>query len=193
MGCDLGYSRDITLLLNSACRGNADAVHELFPIVYDAMRALAYRHMQAERPDHTLQPTALAHEAYLKLVGQREVDWKSRAQFFALSAQAMRRILVDYARRHGAEKRGGDRERVPMDVVDERDLTRRSTYVLSVDEALRRLAQLDPRASTVVELRFFGGLSIEETAEVLGVAPRTVKRDWRMARAWLARAFDDGS
>lgn len=182
--------RDITILLNDACRGNDEAVNRLLPLVYDELRALAARHMQAERSDHTLQPTALAHEAYIRLVGQRQVDWKSRAQFFALSAQAMRRILVDHARRHDSEKRGGGRQRVTLDVAEGADIAQRSLYVLTVDDALNRLATFDVRAARVVELRFFGGLSVDEAAEVMGLSVRTVKRDWMVAKAWLARELE---
>jgi RNA polymerase sigma-70 factor (ECF subfamily) len=143
--------------------------------------------MQAERPDHTLQATALVHEAYVRLIGQREVDWGSRAQFFALAAQAMRRILVDHARRHRAEKRGGGFKRVDLDVTDGHQLARQGAYVLAVNEALDRFSKIDAQAGRVVELRFFGGLTIDETAEVLGLSARTIKRDWRAAKAWLSR------
>jgi RNA polymerase sigma factor (TIGR02999 family) len=180
-------SNEITCLLHEACRGDGNAVNQLLPLVYDELRALAQRHMQGERPDHTLQATALVHEAYMRLIGQHDVDWRSRAQFFALAAQAMRRILVDHARRHTADKRGGGMQRVDLDGADGGDLSQRSAYVIAVDEALSRFAAIDAQAGRVVELRFFGGLTVEETAEVLDVSPRTVKRDWRAAKAWLAR------
>ena len=155
-------------------------------MVYDELRELAQRHMEAERPDHTLQPTALAHEAYLRLVG-REISWESRAQFFAVAARAMRRILVDHARRHKSAKRGGGREAMPLELGREPSVSDRTEYVLAVDEALNRLAEFDPQSGRVVELRFFGGLNVEETAQVLGVSARTVKRDWQLAKAWLLR------
>lgn len=177
---------DITRLLNDATGGNEDAVNQLLPMVYDELRELAQRHMEAERPDHTLQPTALAHEAYLRLVG-REISWESRAQFFAVAARAMRRILVDHARRHKSAKRGGGREAMPLELGREPSVSDRTEYVLAVDEALNRLAEFDPQSGRVVELRFFGGLNVEETAQVLGVSARTVKRDWQLAKAWLLR------
>jgi RNA polymerase sigma factor (TIGR02999 family) len=180
-------SDDITCLLNEACRGDGNAVNQLLPLVYGELRALAQRHMQAERTDHTLQATALVHEAYVRLIGQREVDWSGRAQFFALAAQAMRRILVDHARKHTANKRGGEYRRVGLDVLEGTELERQSAYVLEVDQALNQFCAIDAQAGRVVELRFFGGLTVDETAEVLGVSPRTVKRDWQAAKAWLAR------
>jgi RNA polymerase sigma factor (TIGR02999 family) len=183
----LNRPRDITALLNDSCRGDDAALAELLPLVYDELRALAGRHMQSERGDHTLQPTALAHEAYMRLIGQREVDWRGRAQFFALAAQAMRRILVDHARRHAADKRGGNFQRIDLDDVDKGTLDREACSVLQIHSALDRFSAIDAQAGRVVELRFFGGLTVEETAEILDISPRTVKRDWRAARAWLAR------
>ena len=192
----MGTTRpDVTRLLNDASGGDEEALSRLLPLVYDELRELAVRHMQAERSDHTLQPTALAHEAYLRLVGASEISWKSRAQFFAVAAQAMRRILVDHARRRKSAKRGGDRVRVPLEFTHEPTVTDRKEYVLAVDEALQRLTEIDPQAGRVVELRFFGGLAVEEIAQVLGVSSRTVKRDWQMAKAWLLREIakgDDG-
>ncbi len=184
-------AHDVTVLLNASSRGDQDALGRLLPLVYEELRTLAGRHMQGERSDHTLQPTALANEAYLRLVGQREVDWRGRAQFFALAAQAMRRILVDHARRHAADKRGGDYRRVDMDVVDSLDLQDQAVNLLEIHNALARFSTIDPQAGRVVELRFFGGLTVEETAAVMDISERTVKRDWRAARAWLARELGD--
>ena len=174
---------DITILLNELKSGKKEAFPKLVPLVYNEMRQLAGRYMRRERSDHTLQATALVHEAYLKLVEQRS-DWQSRAHFFAVAAQVMRHILVDHARGHGRVKRGGAQKAVTLDdalVFSEE----KSEELLAIDEALKELAKLDPRQSQVVELRFFGGLTIEETAEALGISPITVKRDWNLARAWL--------
>jgi RNA polymerase sigma factor (TIGR02999 family) len=156
------------------------------PLVYRELRRLAHGHLRNERPDHTLQTTALVHEAYLRLVDQQEPNWKNRAQFFAVAAQMMRRILVDYARARHYAKRGGGAQQVELDeaMVVSRD---RAAEVVALDEALTRLAELDSRKSRLVELRFFGGLSIEETAEIMGVSPGTVMRDWTLAKAWLQR------
>lgn len=155
-------------------------------MVYDELRALAESCLQRERHGHTLQATALVHEAYLRLIKQEEVEWRNRAHFFAIAAQAIRRILVDHARGRQRAKRGGDRERVTLDedvaITPDRDLD-----VVELDEALEKLAQLNQRQARIVELRFFGGLALREVAEVLGVSPRTVDGDWCMARAWLRR------
>jgi RNA polymerase sigma-70 factor (ECF subfamily) len=173
---------DVTILLGELARGNKEAASQLVPIVYGEMRRLAGKYMRRERTDHTLQPTALVHEAYLKLVAQRS-DWQSRVHFFAVAAQVMRHILIDHARSHLRAKRGGAKE-VTLDeamVFSEG----RSAELLAIDEAMQRLAKLDPRQSKIVEMRFFGGLTVEETAEALGISPITVKRDWSLARAWL--------
>jgi RNA polymerase sigma-70 factor, ECF subfamily len=158
-----------------------------FAVVYAELRALAERHLRRERPDHTLQPTALVHEAYLRLTSQRSVDWANRAQFFGIAAEMMRRILVNHAHAHGAAKRGGGATCVTLDESvswsGERD---------QVDEALVALANVDPRQSRIVELRFFAGLGIDETAEVLGISPATVKREWTIAKAWLRRELSHG-
>ena len=175
---------EVSQLLVEWGRGDQAALGRLMPLVYDELRRLASRHLRRERPDHTLQTTALVHEAYLALVGQQHAHWQNRAQFFAIAAQLMRRILVDYARSHQAAKRGGDYIKLSLDdaaaMSDEK-----SAGLLALDEALDRLAKLDPQQSRVVELRVFGGLSVEETAAALGISPRTVKREWSMARAWL--------
>jgi RNA polymerase sigma-70 factor (ECF subfamily) len=174
---------EVTVLLSEMSKGNDEAASKLVPLVYDEMRRLAGRYMRRERENHTLQATALVHEAYLKLVEQRS-DWQSRAHFFGVAAQVMRHILIDHARGHVRAKRGGAKEALSLDDAlvfsDEK-----SAELLAVDEAMQRLAKLDPRQGKVVEMRFFGGLTVEETAEALGISPITVKRDWSLARAWL--------
>jgi RNA polymerase sigma factor (TIGR02999 family) len=158
----------------------------LLPLVYDELRRLAHHHLRNERPDHTLQSTALVHEAYFRLVGQDLPEWESRAHFFAIAAQLMRQILVDYARRRRASKRGSGVCMLTLD--DAVALPRRKDVdVVALDDALNTLAEVDPRQSRVVELRFFAGLSLEETSEVMGIATATVQRDWTAARAWLHR------
>lgn len=168
--------------------GDSAAAAELLPLVYDELRALAGSYFQRERLDHTLQPTALVHEAYLKLVNQKQAQWKDRAHFFAVAAEAMRRLLIDHARKHGAEKRqrptthllSDDTAHEPMGDID----------LISLDRALQRLGELNQRQSQVVTLRFFGGMTVEEVAGVLEVSPNTVKGDWRVARAWLQEAME---
>lgn len=183
---------DITVLLAKLRAGDRSAESLLLPLVYDELRRVARHYMRAERRDHTLEPTALVHETYMRLAGQRDVEWHNRAHFFAVAAQLMRHILVDYARAHKAEKRGGSQPK--MELGEGLALTEeRATEVLAVDEALNRLAECDPRQARVVELRFFGGLNEEEAAEVLGVSTRTVKRDWSMARAWLFKEINKGA
>jgi RNA polymerase sigma-70 factor (ECF subfamily) len=174
---------DMTTLLKEVTKGNQEAVAELIPLVYHEMRRLAGGYMRRERENHTLQATALVHEAYLRLVQQRS-DWRDRAHFFGVAAQVMRRILIDHARGHLRIKHGGQKEAIPLDealVFSEA----KSEELLAVNEALDRLAKLDPRQSKIVEMRFFGGLTVEETAEAMGISPMTVKRDWNVARAWL--------
>ncbi|MGO8793159.1 MAG: sigma-70 family RNA polymerase sigma factor [Terriglobia bacterium] len=183
---------DITLLLTELQVGNRAAESKLVPLVYDELRRLARRYMRGERADHTLQPTALVHEAYLRLLGQRDVQWQNRAHFFGVAAQLMRRILVDHARAHRAEKRGGDEPKVTLDTVFVFTEAKGADLV-AVDEALTRLTERDPRQGRIVELRFFGGLTEEEAAEVLGVSTRTVKRDWKVARAWLYKEVVRGA
>lgn len=163
-------------------------VDQLFPLVYDELRRIAGAQMKKERADHTLQATALVNEAYLKLVDQTRVRWQSRAHFFAVAASAMRRILIDYARTHGREKRGGGQVPVTLENV-EPGADSRLEDLLDLDEALQRLAAVEPRQARVVEMRFFAGLSMEEIAPVLAVSPATVDRDWRSARAWLSAAL----
>lgn len=172
------------MLLSALTRGDDGAASKLIPVVYNELRRLAGSYMRRERVDHTLQATALVHEAYVKLIEQRSVNWQSRAHFFGVAAQLMRRILIDYARGHSRQKRGGEQKKVSLEdafVFDEQ----RADELLAVDESLKRLAEMDPRQARVVELRFFGGLSVEEAAEVLGVSAKTVKRDWSVAKAWL--------
>ena len=177
-------SVDVTLLLKQVADGNQDAVARLIPLVYAELHRVAENRMRLERPDHTLQPTALVHEAYLKLVAQRDVNWQSRAHFFAVASHLMRRILVDYARGRLRAKRGGKQVKLPLEKVFV--ISRgRCDELLALDESLERLGKLDARQSRVVELRFFGGLTVDEAAKVLGVSSKTVKREWSMAKAWL--------
>src|SRR6266850_604170 len=165
-------------------KGDQEALNKLMPLVYDELHRLASRYLRHERPGHTLQTTALVHEAYLKLVDQKNANLQNRVQFFAVAAQVMRHILVDYARSRRAFKRGGDYCRLSL---DEAMISSKETDVdlLTLNEVLNSLAAIDPQQSRVVELRVFGGLTVEETAEALGVSPRTVKREWSMAKAWL--------
>lgn len=185
-------SIDVTQLLKQLSSGNQDVLAELIPLVYDELRRLAAYHLRQERTNHTLQATALVHEAYLHLVDQRHVDWKNRSHFFGVAAHLMRRILLMHARQHHAAKRGGTAQKISLDeaVVYTRE---RSADLVALDELLTRLAELDPQQARIVELRFFGGLSVEETADLLGISSATVKRDWTMAKAWLAREMGAAS
>jgi RNA polymerase sigma factor (TIGR02999 family) len=182
---------DVTGLLQAWGGGDPTALDRLVPIVYDELHRQAQRYLRRENPGHTLQTTALVHEAYLRLVDQREARWQNRAQFFGVAAQAMRRILVDHARRHQAAKRGGSAVPVPL---EEGEVAAAGSGVdlVALDDALTRLATLDLQQARVVELRYFTGLGIEETAEALGISPATVKREWAMARAWLKRELGEG-
>lgn len=175
---------DITELLSRIKGGDRDAQSQLIPLVYAELHRLAASFMRRERPDHTLQATALVHEAFLRLAASPAIDWQSRAHFFAVAANSMRRILVDHARLANAQKRPGRREKLTLEtaLLYSED---QSEDLLALDQALEKLQRWDDRQSRIVELRFFGGLSIEETAEVLSISARTVKRDWTMARAWL--------
>ncbi|HYZ86110.1 MAG TPA: sigma-70 family RNA polymerase sigma factor [Bryobacteraceae bacterium] len=180
-------SPDVTRLLVAWTNGDQHALNQLWPLVNDELRRLAGRYLSRERSDHTLQSTALVHEAYLKLIDQKRVQWQNRAHFFGVAAQIIRRILVDHARTHNAEKRGGGAYKLALDDalgVAERE---KDINLVALDEALTHLAQIDPQQSRIVELRFFGGLSIEDTSAILGISPATVKRDWNMAKAWLYR------
>jgi RNA polymerase sigma factor (TIGR02999 family) len=182
---------NITALLRAWSGGDAGALDRLTSLVYDELRRMARRHMRKEAAGRTLQTTALVNEAYLRLVDMKNADWHDRVHFFAVSAQVMRRILVDAARARGAAKRGGAAERVAGFDLDQAPSidTGRAAELVAVDEALEELARMDPRKARIVELRFFGGLSVEETAEVLRVSPQTVMRDWKLAKAWLSRAL----
>ena len=182
---------EVTRLLKAMRAGEAEAAEQLLPLIYQELHRLARSYMRRERPEHTLQPTALIHEAYLRLA-QEEVDWTSRQHFIGIAAHTMRRVLVDYARAHRAERRGGGMQRVEF--IDSLAISaNRLDEVMAIDEALGRLSQLHARQAQVVELRYFGGLSVEETAEILGVAPRSVKRDWSLAKLWLFRELRPGA
>jgi RNA polymerase sigma factor (TIGR02999 family) len=183
---------EVTLLLRQAGRGDAAAFTRLFPLIYDELKRLAESKLRFERDDHTLGPTALVHEAYLRLVGQTEVEWQSRSHFFAVAAQAMRRILVDHARRRGAGKRGAGARPVPLEMAEQVAGDRSGTgdeaeRLLALDAALERLGRFNPRGARVVEYRFFGGLLFTEIAEVLGLSEVTARRAWTMAKSWLRR------
>ena len=176
---------EITQLLAQWREGNQSALDELYPLVYDELHRLARRYMSRERKGHTLQTTALINEAYVRLVDQKNVPWANRSHFFAISAQIMRRILIDHARRHQYAKRGGGARQVSLDEAATVVMPDQSGELLRLDEALKSLAEMDPRRSQVVELRYFGGLNNEEIAGVLQISENTVTRDWNMARAWL--------
>jgi RNA polymerase sigma-70 factor, ECF subfamily len=183
--------KQVSRLLIAWGEGDQGARDELMPLVYEELHRLAHQYMSRERPGHTLQTSALLNEAYLRLVDQKETHWRNRAHFFAIAAQMMRRILVDYARSRRYAKRGGSAHQVSLDeglIVSEE----RSAEVVALDDALKALATIDERKSQIVELRFFGGLSIEETAELLHVSPGTVMRDWTLAKAWLRREIVGG-
>jgi RNA polymerase sigma factor (TIGR02999 family) len=184
--------QDVTQLLVASSAGDRAAMDRLMPLVYDELRRLAQSYLRDERPGHTLQGTALVHEAYLRLIDQKHVQWQNRAHFFGLASQMIRRILVDHARGYHAAKRGASAPKLSLDeaiaVPENRDLD-----LIGLDDALNGLAKLDPEQSRIVELRFFGGLSIEETAAVVGVSPATVNREWATARAWLFREMRKGA
>lgn len=184
-------SPQVTELLIEWSNGNKEALDKLIPLVYQELRRLARHYMRRERAGHSLQTSALVNEAYIRLVAQRKVTWQNRAHFFAVAAQLMRRILVDHARKYTNKKRGGEFRRETLDeaavLIDER-----AGDLLALDEALQRLAAMDPRKGQVVELRYFGGLNIEETAEVMKLSAPTVQREWRMAKAWLYREISGG-
>ena len=182
---------DITMLLAEVRRGNDEALGALVAALHKELRRIAARHLRRERSDHTLQPTALVNEAYMRLVDQRDKNWQNRAHFFAIAAQVMRRILINHARDRRAAKRGGDAAHLNLDdvfVLSEE----KADELIALDDALERLAKIDARRGKIVEMRFFGGLSIEETAHVLKVAQSTVSQDWRLARAWLHAEIQTG-
>lgn len=178
-------STEITALLVQWSRGDREALERLLPMIYDECRRIASRQLRHEHRDHTLDPTALVHEAYLRLVDQRNATWENRAQFFGVVAQVMRRILVDYARARHAKKRGGSAVLVSLDAAASESSDPQVADIVAIDDALSRLAARDPDQVRIIELRFFAGLSVEETAHVLARSPRTVKREWRLAKAWL--------
>ncbi len=177
-------SDNVTQLLIELSNGDRKAVDLLLPVIYDELRKLAANYLRRERPNHTLQPTALVHEAYIRLVDQTRVNWQNRAHFFGVAAQIMRRLLVDHARKHHAEKRGQNFQKLSLDENVDRAVER-SSELIALDEALKALAVFDEEKARLVELRYFGGLTIEETADVMGVTPTTIKRHWRLAKAWL--------
>ncbi len=186
----MSSDRSITQLLLDSHTGNKAALDELMPLVYNELRRLASSYLRRERSDHTLQATALVHEAYVRLIDQQNVDWRNRAQFFALAAKMMRRILVNHAEAHRAAKRGDGVQKLSLDEAmsffDEEELD-----LIELNEALNRLSELDERQAEIIELRFFGGLTIEEVAEMLHISPATVKREWAMAKAWLLRELSN--
>ena len=185
---------NLTVLLTEWRQGSKDALDKLTPIVYDELRRIAHRYVRRERDGHTLATTALVNEAYVRLAGFQQVTWENRSHFFAVSAQVMRHILIDYARRNQYAKRGGGLQRVSFDgIANDAALmsTARAAEIIALDEALEEFAKIDPRKSQVVELRYFGGLTLEEAAEVLQVSLMTVRRDWRAAKAWLFRRMKD--
>ncbi|MGA2860118.1 MAG: sigma-70 family RNA polymerase sigma factor [Candidatus Sulfotelmatobacter sp.] len=187
MGPEL--SKQVSELLASWNNGDAKAREALMPLVYDELRKLAASHLRRERNDHTLQPTALVHEVYLRLAEQKNVQWQDKSHFFGVTANLMRRILVDHARAHLADKRGSGLPKVSLNeaIAMSRE---RPAELLALDESLTQLAATDPQQSRIVELRVFAGLTIEQTAEVLGISPATVKRDWNLAKAWLLREIE---
>ena len=177
----------ISHLLHAWSGGNREALDDLLPLVYDELHRQAHRFLRRERQNHTLQTTALIHEAYLKLVEQTRISWQNREHFFAISANLMRRILVNYANARQRKKRGGSAENVDLDESILIAVTKTDVDLLGLDEALTRLGKMDKQQEKIVELRYFSGLTIEETAEALGVSPATIKRDWKMTKAWLHR------
>lgn len=185
-GAQRADTGDVTLVLAKVARGDDSAVAELLPLVYEQLRKLARSYFRRQRPDHTLQPTALVHEAFLRMIGSDKTALSDRTHFFAVAATAMRQILIDHARRHGAAKRGGDRGRVSIESV-ETEVCVGGVDVLSLHEALERLAARSERQARIVELRVFGGLTCDQAARVLGFSPKTIEADWYLARAWLRR------
>lgn len=183
--------QEVTQLLADWAKGDHSALDKVFPLVHSELRRIAQRQMSQERPGHTLQATALVNEAYLKLAGHEGFDWQNRAHFFAVCAQVMRHILIDHARAHARDKRGGGMAKVSLNdalvVVEDQ-----ASHFIALDEALRMLERLDPQKGKIVELRYFGGLSVEEAAEVMNISPRTVRREWQRAKAWLYRMMTEG-
>ena len=181
---------DVTLWLTELREGNREAADRLLPIIYSELRRMAGSYMRRERPDHTLQPTALVNEVFLRLAGGEPVSWQNRAHFFGVASHAMREVLLDYARyRHRAKRGSQDVQNVEIDTVV-LGVSSKIENVIAIDEALQRLARIDPRQSRLIELRFFAGLNVDEAAEVMGISPKTINRDWRSAKAWLHRELD---
>ena len=185
MGPDAEKSQEISRVLQEWGNGQPEASDKLMPLVYDELRRQAARYLRRERPGHTLQTTALIHETYLKLIDQRNVDWQNRAHFFGVAAQAMKRILIDHAKARHREKRGGAAENLPLEEARFVISNDKSVDLIALDEALTRLASFDPRQASIVDLKFFAGLSIEDIAETLKISSATVKREWNSAKAWL--------
>jgi RNA polymerase sigma factor (TIGR02999 family) len=193
-----GESAKITCLLKAWGSGDSEALDRLTPLIYEQLHRMARTYMRNERPGHTLQATALVNEAFLRLVDTRDLDWTDRTHFFAVCARVMRRILVDAARSRAAIKRGGQADRAEHTTANDLDRlpapgTEMSAQVCALDEALNALARIDPRRAQVIELRFFGGLTVDETGQVLQISPQTVMRDWKLARVWLARELSQSS
>lgn len=184
--------QEVTLLLQNWCRGDQAALDKLIPLVYDQLHRLAHIYMVRERPGHTLQTSALLNEAYLRLIDASQIEWKDRAHFFAISANVMRRILVEFARAHGSRKRGGDGVKLELEEAAI-PAQGREAILIALDDSLKALEKIDPREAKVVELRFFGGLSEKETAEVLGITDRTVRQDWNHAKVWLIDQLKSGA
>jgi RNA polymerase sigma factor (TIGR02999 family) len=178
-------SQDFTKLLKSAQNGNRQSLDEFLPLVYDELKKIAAYKLSLERKNHTLQATALVHEAYLRMIDQHSVDWKNRSHFFALAAEMMRRILVNYAETHNAKKRGEGQTMISLDDAENLAIAESEVDLIFLDNALNELAEFDSQQAKIVEMKFFGGLTNEEVAEVLGISDSTVKREWRLARAWL--------
>lgn len=179
-------SKHITRLLNVYSNGNKDVLSEILPLVYDELRRISSKYLRGEYRNHTFQTTELVHEAYLKLIGSENISWQSRAHFFGIAAQSMRQILVDYARKKKAKKRGEGKPNIPLDSALEIS-NQSDEQIIALDDALKKLESVEERSGKIVELRFFSGLTIEETAEVLSISPATAKRDWNFAKAWLYR------
>jgi RNA polymerase sigma factor (TIGR02999 family) len=182
-------THEVTQLLIEWSKGDKAALNRLMPLIYEELRRLAHRYMSRERPGHTLQTTALVNEAYVRLINRKNIHWRDRTHFFAIAAQLMRSILVDHARSHAYAKRGGGARKLTLDeaILGSQE---RAAEVVALDDALKGLGKIDPQQSRVVELRFFGGLTIEETAKVLGSSPATIKREWNSAKAWLYREMN---
>lgn len=186
--------QEVTRLLADWGKGDRSALDKLLPLVHAELRKIARRQISQERPGHTLQATALINEAYLKLIGQGGFEWHNRAHFFAVCAQIMRHILIDHARAHGREKRGGGAIRVSLQDADAAVMEgEKAEHLIALEDALRSLERVDPQKGRIVELRYFGGLSIEETAEVMNISPRTVRREWQRSKAWLYRMITEGN